>query len=218
MAVLEVAGLAKAFGGVQAVHDVSFALDAGELLALIGPNGAGKTTCFNCLNGQLRPDAGSVRLAGRELVGLPPRRIWRHGRRPDLPDHPDLRLDDRDRERAAGADRAAPAHPQPVARRRHASTATRREALLGRVEMADQAERACGVLAYGDLKRVELAIALAQEPVLLLLDEPTAGMAPRERVALMALTRSIVRAQRPRRAVHRARHGRGVRPSPTGSW
>jgi branched-chain amino acid transport system ATP-binding protein len=65
-------------------------------------------------------------------------------------------------------------------------------ALLARVEMDSQAERACAVLAYGDLKRVELAIALAQEPVLLLLDEPTAGMAPRERIALMALTRRVV--------------------------
>jgi branched-chain amino acid transport system ATP-binding protein len=79
MAVLEVEGLCKAYGGIDAVDDLGFRLDAGELLALIGPNGAGKTTCFNCLNGQVRPDAGSIRLAGRELVGLPPRRIWRLG-------------------------------------------------------------------------------------------------------------------------------------------
>jgi energy-coupling factor transporter ATP-binding protein EcfA2 len=76
--------------------------------------------------------------------------------------------------------------------------------------MLDQAERACGVLAYGDLKRVELAIALANQPRLLLMDEPTAGMAPRNAVALMALTARLARA-RHRRAVHRARHGRGLR-------
>ena len=76
---LQVQGLRKAFGGVQAVADVSFAVDAGELLALIGPNGAGKSTCFNMLNGQLRPDGGRVRLGGRDIVGLRPRAIWRLG-------------------------------------------------------------------------------------------------------------------------------------------
>ena len=73
---------------------MSFAVEAGELLALIGPNGAGKTTCFNCLNGQLRPDAGSVRLDGRELVGLPPRAIWRLGVGRTFQITADLRLDD----------------------------------------------------------------------------------------------------------------------------
>ena len=77
--VLQVEGLHKAFGGVQAVADVSFAITAGEMLALIGPNGAGKSTCFNMLNGQLTPDAGIVRLAGRDIVGLRPRAVWRLG-------------------------------------------------------------------------------------------------------------------------------------------
>jgi ABC-type branched-subunit amino acid transport system ATPase component len=76
---LRVDRLSKAFGGVRAVRDVGFELHAGELLALIGPNGAGKTTCFNMVNGQLRPDAGSVTLAGRQLVGLRPEQIWREG-------------------------------------------------------------------------------------------------------------------------------------------
>src|ERR1700736_704740 len=71
--------MAKSFGGVPAVADVSFALSAGELLALIGPNGAGKSTCFNMLNGQLAPDSGLVRLGGRDIVGLSPRAIWRLG-------------------------------------------------------------------------------------------------------------------------------------------
>ena len=190
--VLEATGLRKSFGGVVAVRDVSLAVDAGELLALIGPNGAGKTTCFNCLNGQLRPDAGSVRLAGTELVGLPPRAVWRHG------------VGRTFQITQTFASMTVMENVQQALLARHrrtrslwpaAGTLYRDEAaaLLARVEMADQAERACAVLAYGDLKRVELAIALAQEPVLLLLDEPTAGMAPRERVALMALTRTIVR-------------------------
>jgi branched-chain amino acid transport system ATP-binding protein len=194
MAILEVQGLSKAFGGVQAVDQVSFALEAGELLALIGPNGAGKTTCFNCLNGQLRPDAGSVRLKGEELVGLPPRLVWRHG----------VGRTFQITQTFASMSVLENVQQALIARHRRtrslwpAAGALYRDqaaALLERVEMADQAERSCAVLAYGDLKRVELAIALAQEPVLLLLDEPTAGMAPRERIALMALTRSIVRAQ-----------------------
>ena len=71
--------LSKAYGGVQAVHEVSFSVDAGEVVAMIGPNGAGKTTCFNMLNGQLAPDAGEIRLDEKSLVGLAPHRIWRLG-------------------------------------------------------------------------------------------------------------------------------------------
>jgi branched-chain amino acid transport system ATP-binding protein len=192
MALLEVAGLAKAFGGVQAVDDIGFTLAAGELLALIGPNGAGTTTCFNCLNGQLRPDAGSVRLAGRELVGLPPRTVWRHGvgRTFQITQtFASMTVTENVQQALLARHRRTRSLWPAAAGLYRAETAT----LLARVEMADQAARPCAVLAYGDLKRVELAIALAQEPVLLLLDEPTAGMAPRERIALMALTRSIVR-------------------------
>src|SRR3546814_1969508 len=76
---LAVRGLSKAFGGVEAVKDVSFQVAEGELLALIGPNGAGKSTCLNMLNGQIQPDRGSVKLAGEELVGLTPPQIWRRG-------------------------------------------------------------------------------------------------------------------------------------------
>ena len=79
MSVLAVSGLSKSFGGLVAVDDVSFDLARGEFLALIGPNGAGKTTCFNMLNGYLKPDAGSVKLEGRELIGLKPRKIVRLG-------------------------------------------------------------------------------------------------------------------------------------------
>ena len=194
MTVLEVQGLAKAFGGIHAVRDVGFRVDAGELLALIGPNGAGKTTCFNCLNGQLRPEAGSVRLQGRELVGLPPRGIARLG------------VGRTFQITQTFASMTVVENVQQALLARHRRTRSlwaaaarlyRQEAevLLARVEMADQALRACAVLAYGDLKRVELAIALAQEPVVLLMDEPTAGMAPRERIELMALIRTIVREQ-----------------------
>jgi branched-chain amino acid transport system ATP-binding protein len=191
VSLLVVEHLAKRFGGNVAVDDVSFSLAAGELLALIGPNGAGKSTCFNMLNGQLRPDAGRIVYDGHDIVGLRPREIWRRGvgrtfqiaatfGSMTVAENVQMALISRENHlyRLWGA--AA----------RHA----RDEALdiLGRVGMADQADRPCGILAYGDVKRVELAIALANRPKLLLMDEPTAGMAPRERNALMALTRDLV--------------------------
>jgi branched-chain amino acid transport system ATP-binding protein len=191
-AVLQVEGLHKAFGGVQAVYDVSFALDAGELLALIGPNGAGKSTCFNMLNGQLAPDAGIVRLAGRDIVGLGPRAIWRLGvgrtfqitaTFASLSVRENVQMALYSQGRRLGS----------LLSRFGAAFRPEAEALLDQVGMLDQAERPCGVLAYGDLKRVELAMALANRPRLLLMDEPTAGMAPRERVALMALAAKLAR-------------------------
>lgn len=184
--------LHRAFGGVQAVNGVSLSLAPGELLALIGPNGAGKSTCFNLLNGQLRPDQGSVRLDGTELVGLPPRRIW------------ELGVGRTFQITATFSSMTVVENVQMVLLSRArwlfglwrpAASCFRRDALevLGQVGMADQADRPCAVLAYGDLKRVELAMALASEPKILLMDEPTAGMAPGERMELMALTASLVR-------------------------
>ncbi|MBS0224484.1 MAG: ABC transporter ATP-binding protein [Proteobacteria bacterium] len=193
--VLEVDGLHKAFGGVQAVKDVSFALSAGELLAMIGPNGAGKSTCFNMLNGQLVPDSGVVRLDGRDIVGLSPRAIWRLGvGRTFQITATFASLSVRE-----NVQMALYSHAGQLGRMlARFGTAKKEEAdsLLAQVGMLDQAERSCGVLAYGDLKRVELAMALANSPRLLLMDEPTAGMAPRERVALMELTARLARAQK----------------------
>jgi branched-chain amino acid transport system ATP-binding protein len=192
MSVLAVEGLSKAFGGVQAVDDVAFAVAAGELLALIGPNGAGKTTCFNMLNGQLRPDRGSVKLEQRELVGLKPRQVWRLGVGRTF----QITATFASMTVAENVQMALLSHHRRLWSTWPAATRLYRDealALLDRVGMAAQAERACGVLAYGDLKRVELAIALANRLRLLLMDEPTVGMVPKERVALMALTARIVR-------------------------
>ncbi len=192
MTILEVQGLSKSFGGVAAVSGVSFALNAGEMLALIGPNGAGKTTCFNMLNGQARPDAGSVTFAGTELVGLKPRHVWRLGVGRSF----QITATFASMTVAENVQMALLSHHRrlwsfwPAATRLYRDEAL---ALLSRVDMAAQADRACGVLAYGDLKRVELAVALAHAPRLLLMDEPTAGMAPVERAALMALVGGIAR-------------------------
>ena len=193
--VLQVDGLHKAFGGVQAVEDVSFALSAGELLALIGPNGAGKSTCFNMLNGQLAPDSGLVRLSGRDIVGMSPRAIWRLGvGRTFQITATFSSLSVRENVQMALYSHAGKLRS--LLSRFGADLRGEADALLAEVGMLDQAERACGVLAYGDLKRVELAMALANQPRLLLMDEPTAGMAPRERVALMELTARLARAQK----------------------
>ncbi|WP_334190924.1 ABC transporter ATP-binding protein [Noviherbaspirillum sp.] len=191
MSLMTVSNLGKSFGGVKAVDGISFELAAGELLALIGPNGAGKSTTFNMVNGQLKADAGSIRLDGKELVGLKPREIWRMGvgRTFQIAEtFASLTVVENVQMALISADgklfsmwRKAAAHKRDEAL-----------ALLEQVGMAAQADRPCSVLAYGDVKRVELAIAMANNPKLLLMDEPTAGMAPKERNELMALTKKLV--------------------------
>ena len=172
-------GSRKAFGGVKAVDGVSFGVEAGRLLALIGPNGAGKTTCFNLLNGQLAPDAGRVvLLEAATSPGCAPRAIWRLGvGRTFQITATFASMTVRENVQMALLSHHGRGCGRLVGRARDAFVAEA-DALLGRVGMAEQAERACGVLAYGDLKRVELAVALANAPKLLLMDEPTAGMAP----------------------------------------
>ena len=190
---LSVEGLSKSYGGVHAVRGVSFALQAGEILALIGPNGAGKSTCFDMLNGQNIPDSGRIHLLGEDTTGKTAARDLAARRRPHLPDHRDISDHDGARERPGRAGVVSPAAVQSLGARRRGSRRTRPTRLLELVGMGGYAERPCGELAYGDLKRLELAVALANQPKLLLMDEPTAGMAPRERIELMRLTARIAR-------------------------
>jgi branched-chain amino acid transport system ATP-binding protein len=189
---LRVVRVEKAFGGIRAVDGVSFDLARGEICALIGPNGAGKSTVFNVLGGQLRADGGSVVYRGEEILGLAPHAIWRRG------------VSRTFQITATFATLSVLENVQ-VARLSHTGRSRRllrpaegleverSQALLGQVGLGDQAGRPAGVLAYGDLKKLELAIALANDPELLLLDEPTAGMAPAERGALIARTAAIAR-------------------------
>jgi len=189
---LSVEGLSKSYGGVHAVRGVSFQLAAGEILALIGPNGAGKSTCFDMLNGQNTPDSGRILLLGQDTTGQRPRTIWRLGvgrtfqitaTFPTMTVRENLQV-------------ALIAHAKRLFNLwTPTSGFARGEAgrLLDLVGMGAYAERPCGELAYGDLKRLELAVALANQPRLLLMDEPTAGMAPRERIELMRLTARIAR-------------------------
>ena len=190
MKVLEVKNLCKSFAGVRAVSNVSFSVAAGELLAMIGPNGAGKTTCFNLINGQLRPDAGEIFLEGRRIQGLAPRELWRLGigrtfqvaaTFGSMTVQENVQMALLSRERKLGS----------VISRFEISQEAK--SILEKVGMQELAGRACSVLAYGDLKRVELALALAGRPRLLLMDEPTAGMASGERESLMNLTAELAR-------------------------
>ena len=191
MSLLKVCSLGKSFGGVRAVDGVHFELAPGELLALIGPNGAGKSTTFNMVNGQLRADTGSILLDGHELIGKTPREIWRLGvsRTFQIAEtFASLTVVENVQMALLSADRKL------FAMWRRAADHQRERALelLDQVSMKAQADRPCSVLAYGDVKRVELAIAMANDPKLLLMDEPTAGMAPKERNNLMALTKELV--------------------------
>jgi branched-chain amino acid transport system ATP-binding protein len=182
-AVLEVSHLRKAFGGVRAVDDVSFSVDGGDLVALIGPNGAGKTTCFNCINGQLRPDGGTVTLEGARIDGLAPEAIARKGV-------------GRTFQVAATFASMTVRENVMVALRAHGLPAVEADALLARVGCSDIAGAHCAALAYGDAKRVELALALAGKPRLLLMDEPTAGMAASSRAVLMQVASDLAKNDR----------------------
>jgi branched-chain amino acid transport system ATP-binding protein len=194
MSLLAIRGLCKTFGGVDAARDVSFAVEGGEMIALIGPNGAGKSTVFNMIGGQLRPDSGRVLLDGADITSMSARERFRRGvgrtfqvaqTFPSMSVAENVQM-------ALISHRGESLGLVRPARERYREDALR---LLARVGMADAADRPGSTLAYGDVKRVELAVALAGRPILLLMDEPTAGMAPRERADLMELTQSLAKAE-----------------------
>jgi branched-chain amino acid transport system ATP-binding protein len=192
---LEVQNLYKAFGGVKAVRNVSFALAEGQLLAMIGPNGAGKSTCFNLINGQLRPDRGHIIIMGKKIRRSKPRDVWQLGVGRTFQvtaTFPSMTVLENVQMSLLSYNQQTKSLLRKV---RHIYV-DEAMALINLVGIADQADRPCGVLAYGDLKRVELAVALGNQPKLLLMDEPTAGMGPAERQELMKLTETIVRTRK----------------------
>jgi branched-chain amino acid transport system ATP-binding protein len=191
MSVLVVRFLSKAFGGVRAVNEVSFAVGRGEFLAMIGPNGAGKSTCFNMINGQLQPDSGEILFEGKNIAGLAPREIWRLGVGRTF----QVAATFGSMTVAENVQMALISHAGEIYRLWAPAAALHRERaleLLEQVGMREAADRPSRELAYGDVKRVELAIALANEPRLLLMDEPTAGMGARERHELIELVKRLV--------------------------
>ena len=182
MSLLAVGGLSKRFGGLQAVRDLSFAMERGEVLGLIGPNGAGKTTVFHLLSGFLAPDAGDIRFAGASIVGLKPHAICRAGLvrtfqivRP----FPHL---------------SVLGNVKVGALARHAAVADAVEqarGVIAQVGLAAKTDLPAAGLTLSERKRLELARALATEPVLLLLDEVMAGLNPTETVAMVELIKRI---------------------------
>jgi branched-chain amino acid transport system ATP-binding protein len=189
-AVLRVESLVKRFGGLVALGGVDLNVERGEFRAIIGPNGAGKSTFFNTLTGLLRPDSGRVTFEGRDITGVPPHRVARRGvaRTFQITSvFPDLSvLENVQVALLAHAQRTWSVWP----RARGFGTERARE-LLALVGLAASAAKLAGTLSHGDQKRLELAIALAAEPRLLLLDEPTAGMAAPERLEAIWLVHRI---------------------------
>ena len=189
---LEVTNLSRSFGGLKAVNRVSFDLEEGQILAIIGPNGAGKSTCFNLINGHLRPHEGRITLSGQNITGLKPRQIWELGvgrtfqvtstfGSMTVLENVQVAL--------------TSFHKKAMSALQNLRDLYREEAmeLLHIVDLSDHSDLVCGLLSYGDLKRVELAVALTNQPKLLLMDEPTAGMEHAERQRLMDLISRIVR-------------------------
>lgn len=194
MSLLVASNLTKSYGGVKAVKEVSLTVKAGEILAVIGPNGAGKSTLFGLIAGQVRPDAGSVTLDGQPITGLSPRKIARLGLGRTF------QITGRYASLTALEAVQTALHAQAARWRnlwRDAATLDKDKALamLAEVGIAHLADRTTADLPYGDVKRVELAIALAGSPKILLMDEPTAGMAAGERLALMAEVAHLAQAR-----------------------
>ena len=195
---LEVNGLSKFFGGVQALTDVSFAVAAGEIVGLIGPNGAGKTTCFNLINGLLPPSAGEIRLGGTEMVGLPPYRRARLGLARTFQNIQlfggmtvlENVLTGVHLHQQVGV--FAALLPLPMVRRAQAENRRLALEFLELVGLGGKEDEPAEALAYGDQRRLEIARALAQQPQLLLMDEPAAGLNPRETEDLMALMEKLL--------------------------
>jgi branched-chain amino acid transport system ATP-binding protein len=190
--VFKVEGLSKHFGGVHALNNVTMSVASGELRAIIGPNGAGKSTFFNAITGLFPPTSGSVYFNGERITGQPPHALAKIGIGRTF----QITSIFRELSVLENLQVALTGHQRrswsvwPTARTMNIPRARELLALVG---LSDIDTRIAGTLSHGDQKRLELAIALAGEPRLLLLDEPTAGMAAQERLESIRLVDSIAR-------------------------
>ena len=191
--------LSVAFGGVRAIDDVSLAVAPGLVFSIIGPNGAGKTTLFNVISGLYRPERGRVRLAGEDVTALAPEGLARRGLSRTFQN---LQIFFRmsvienvmvGRHRHETTGMFADLFHLPAVRRQNRMTREAAAAALERVGLAAATERPAGSLSFGDLKRLELARALASEPKLLLLDEPAAGCNAVETEGIATVIRRLSR-------------------------
>lgn len=199
MIILEADQLSVTFGGVKAIDQVNLAIAAGQVFSIIGPNGSGKTTLFNLISGIYAPSRGSVRFAGETVTGLEPDRLARRGLSRTFQN---LQIFSRmsvlenvmvGHHRHEDTGIVADLLHWPSVRRQNAATREVALAALARVGLADDAKRASNSLAYGALKRLEIARALASDPKLLLLDEPAAGCNPVETHEIDGVIRSLVK-------------------------
>jgi branched-chain amino acid transport system ATP-binding protein len=193
--VLEVHGLSKSFGGFRAVSEVDLAVAEGEIAAVIGPNGAGKSTLFNLITGHLQPTAGRVLVDKRDVTGVAPYKICSMGlgrsfQRTNI--FPKLSV----LENVQAAFLAHRGQGPNFWSRSNRLCRGEAVALLASIGLAEQTRVVAGTLSYGNQKQLELGIALASDPKILLLDEPTAGMSASETHETIALIERIARERR----------------------
>ncbi len=194
---MEFKGISRYFGGLKALEDVSFRVKANSIMSIIGPNGAGKTTLFNCLTGVLKPTHGKIFFKGTDISGLPPYRICSSGisrtfqnirlfKEMTVLENVMVSQHARAKEGLLGALLRGRAFKD-----EEKAIETRAVEYLELVGLEASLEQTAGSLPYGDQRRLEIARALAAEPEVLLLDEPTAGMNPQETEGMMSLIKKL---------------------------
>ena len=188
--IFQAAGLGKRFGDFEAVHDVSFSVTRGERVAIIGPNGAGKSTLFNLITGHTKPSSGTVQIFGKDVVGRSPQYVCEMGVGRSF-QVSSIFADLSVRENVQVALMARAGLTRRMYGRSWRTLAAEADEVLERVGLRDLGSLSAGALSHGDQRSLELALSISQRPQLLLLDEPTAGMAPEETVKAVELVRRL---------------------------